>query len=299
MFRIVNISFIVFRMCSVLRLGPGIERAATLIAVAGVLLSASALGALAQDAAAPAEAQKSQYGWGETYGGVDAASDQWLFYSGTTLAPFSRDIYSDGLRLRFGGGYGRYSYDAIGPHTNCGVAGQNDRCTEGSRETQHFEVSHSYAEALLGYYLQLGRLTAKAFAGASMSSEHHVGRQDPSHDNDGTEFGVKGALEFWLTVNERSWTSLDLSYSTARNETASRWRAGWRVTPSISIGPELRYDKNIETGDGAWNGRSGAFARYEWTGGEVSLAGGAAWWMDDWEAKDPSMYGTLNVLFQY
>lgn len=241
----------------------------------------------------------STYGWREVSGGVDAARDQWLFYSGATIAPFSRDIYSDGWRLRFGGGYGQYGYDAIGPHTNCGDAIQNDICTETDRQTRHFRVSHSYAEALLGYYLQLGQLTAKAFAGAAMTTNHHLNGQDASHDDDGTEFGVKGALELWLTLNDQSWTSLDLSYSTARNESASRWRAGWRITPSLSVGPELRYDKNIESGDGAWNGRSGLFARYEWQGGEISAAGGAAWWVDDWEPKDPSAYGTLNVLFQY
>lgn len=282
-----------------LRRGSSIGLAAISIATAGFAVSLMPHAASAQDGAAPANWGQTLYGWRETYGGVDAARNQWLFYSGMTVAPFSRDIYSDGWRLRFGGGYGRYDYDAISAHTNCGVATQNDSCSEADRKTKHFEVSHSYAEALVGYYLQLGRLTAKAFAGASMSAEHHVGGRDPAHDNDGTEFGVKGALEFWLTVSERSWTSLDLSYSTARNETASRWRAGWRVMPSLSIGPELRYDKNIETGDGAWNGRSGAFARYEWTGGEISLAGGAAWWLDDWNPKDPSAYGTLNVLFQY
>lgn len=247
----------------------------------------------------PANPAQPEYGWREIYGGVDAARDQWLFYSGMTVAPLSANIYSDGWRLRFGGGYGQYSYDTIGPRTNCGDATQNDICSESDRKRQHYEVAHSYAEALVGYYLQLGRLTAKAFAGASMSSEHHVNAVDPANDNDGTEFGVKGALEFWLTLNDTSWTSLDLSYSTARNESASRWRTGFRVTPKLSIGPELRYDKNIETGDGAWNGRAGVFARYEWIGGEVSLAGGAAWWVDDWEPKDPSAYGTLNVLFQY
>ncbi|HML28642.1 MAG TPA: cellulose biosynthesis protein BcsS [Hyphomicrobium sp.] len=257
--------------------------------------------------AAPAKAQSLEgqtgtsdsYGWREVYGGVDAARDQWLFYSGTTVAPFSRSIYSDGWRLRIGGGYGRYSYDSISPHTNCGTAWLNDICSESDRPREHFEVSHSYAEALFGYYLQLGRLTAKAFGGASMSSEQHLNAFDPAHDNDGTEFGAKGALELWLNLNDTSWTSLDLSYASAGNETASRWRAGWRATPALSIGPEFRYDKNVETGDGAWNGRSGLFARYEWTGGEVSLAGGAAWWVDGWAPGDPSAYGTLSALFHY
>lgn len=254
--------------------------------------------ARADSGASPAS-HPSKYGWREIYGGFDAARDQWLFYTGMTVAPFSRHIYSDGWRLRFGGGYGQYGYDTPGPYENCGFEPHNDSCQSQKRNRQHVDVSHSYAEALLGYYLQLGRLTAKAFAGASMSSERHLNAFDPSHDDDGTEFGAKGALEFWLNVNDASWMSLDASYSSARNETSSRWRTGWRATPTFSIGPELRYDKNVETGDGAWNGRAGLFARYEWTGGEISLAGGGVWWIEDWAPKDPSVYGSLNILFEY
>jgi cellulose biosynthesis protein BcsS len=267
------------------------------LAIAAIVIFGSAE-AFAQTDNPPTDWSQTKYGWREIYGGIDAARDQWLAYSGMTIAPASRDIYSDGWRLRFGGGYGRYGYDSIAPHSNCGSAWLNDICSEEGRSKQHFEVEHSYAEALLGYYLQLGRLTAKAFAGASMSSEHHL-KTDPVNHDDGTEYGAKGALELWLNINKQSWTSLDASYSSARNETASRWRAGWRMTPTLSIGPELRYDKNVETGDDAWNGRAGLFARYEWGGGEVSLAGGSVWWVDGWAPKDPSAYGTLNVLFQY
>lgn len=281
----------------------GKHRALVLTAAVGSIALAGLVSAprpaSAQADAWPAIANTSHYDWREIYGGVDAARDQRLLYSGMTIAPPARGIYGDGWRLRFGGGYGRYGYDAVGPHTNCGVAWQNNICTDAGRERRHYEVAHSYAEALLGYYLQLGRLTAKAFAGAAMSSEQPIKATDPSQRGYGTEFGIKGALELWLTLGETGWTSLDVSYASARNETASRWRTGWRLAPKLSLGPELRYDKNVETGDGAWNGRTGLFARYEWTGGEVSLAGGAAWWVKEWSSKDPSAYGTFNVLFQY
>jgi len=246
----------------------------------------------------PADQQQIVYGWRETWGGVDAARDQWLMYSGITVAPWSRDIYSDGLRLRIGGGYGQYSYDGSARRNPCGDATQNDACTEQARERRQYTVQHTYADMLIGYYLRLGALTAKAFAGASLSSERHL-TQDPADHYDGTSYGFKGALELWLDVNEQTWTSLDASYATARDETSARWRGGWRIAPHVSVGPELRYGKNIETGDGNRDGRSGLFVRYDWTGGEVSLAGGISGRVYDWAATDVSPYGTLNVLFQF
>lgn len=235
------------------------------------------------------------YGWREISGGVDAARDQWHSYSGMTLAPWSPNIYSDGWRLRVGGGYGQYSYERGVPDSiGCGTL-QTAACRYHS---EHVRVDHSYAEALVGYYLSLGQLTAKAFAGASMSSERHE-KSDPKNKSDGTEYGAKGVLELWLNMSDETWTSFDFSYATARNETSSRWRAGWRIQPRLSVGPELRYDKNIESGDGEWNGRAGLFVRYEWVGGEISLAGGVSERIGDWAGEDASPYGTLNVLFQY
>jgi len=262
------------------------------------LLFCSANSALSQPIDPPPEGVQVAYGWREAWTGIDAARDQWLAYSGMTIAPWSRDIYSDGLRLRLGGGYGQYGYDGLAPRSPCGDPTKNDACAEGDREQRRYRVQHAYAEMLVGYYLRLGALTAKAFAGASMSSEQHLVK-DPAIDRDGTKYGFKGAIELWLDMNSRSWTSLDVSYATARDETSGRWRAGWRVAPHVSVGPELRYDKNIETGDDNWNGRSGLFVRYDWTGGEVSVAGGVSGRVYNWDATDVSPYGTLNVLFQF
>jgi len=243
----------------------------------------------------PVDFEPSKSGWREVWGGVDAASDQWLVYSGMTVAPWSRDIYSDGWRLRIGGGYGQFGYDRdVANDPGC----ETPPAVACSYSSKHFEVDHSYAEALIGYHLRLGELTAKAFAGASVSSEQHL-KPDPNSTGDGIQYGAKGALELWLNMGDSAWTSLDGSYATARNESCARWRAGWRVEPRLSVGPELRYDKNIESGEGEWNGHAGLFARYEWIGGEVSLAGGAAGRIDDWGTSALSPYGTVNVLFQY
>lgn len=238
---------------------------------------------------------KTSYGWREIYGGVDAARDQWLTYSGMTVASPNADIYSNGWRLRVGGGYGQYSYKASAPDVSpCGTP-VTGACRYRSRR---FDVDHSYAEALVGYSRKFGNLTAKAFAGTLMSSQRHS-QPDPHKKTDGTEWGAKGALELWLDIGPRSWSSLDLSYATARDETAAHWRAGWRIKPRISVGPEFRFDKNIESGAGEWNGRAGLFGRYEWEGGELSLSGGLTARVDGWSREDTSPFGTLNVLFHY
>lgn len=268
-------------------------------ACAAAMLQFSPMTSASAQAIDPSPPQpQTLYGWREIWTGVDAAQDQWLLYSGMTVAPWSRDIYSDGWRIRIAGGYGRYGYDGWAPREPCGDATQNDACTEAGRKHRHYTVAHDYAEVLLGYYLQLGALTAKAFAGAIMSSERHL-VEDPANDNDGTEYGFKGALELWLNMGVRTWSSLDLSYATARNETSARWRTGWRIAEHVSVGPELRYDQNIETKEGEWNGRGGGFIRYDWTGGEISFAGGVTGRVDEWDATDVSPYGTLNVLFQF
>ncbi|MES1179865.1 MAG: cellulose biosynthesis protein BcsS, partial [Hyphomicrobium sp.] len=77
--------------------------------IAGIMFFASSP-VVAQSNDPPDDQIQSRYGWREIYGGVDAARDQWLSYSGMTMAPWSRGIYSDGWRIRLGGGYGQYGY---------------------------------------------------------------------------------------------------------------------------------------------------------------------------------------------
>ena len=85
-------------------------------------------------------------------GGVDAGRDQWLAYSGMTVAPWSSNIYSDGWRLRVGGGYGQYTYDrGVSDNGGCGTL-QTAACRYHS---EHYRVDHSYAEALIGYFSDL------------------------------------------------------------------------------------------------------------------------------------------------
>lgn len=266
----------------------GVFRASRVSVFAVGVIASAASGAATVRADTGSEVP--QYGWREVWGGADASKDVWLLYSGITIAPFSKDIYSDGLRFRLSGGYGQYHYGQTG-YDCSGAAGAGNSCQAFARRV---DVNHSYVEALAGFHLRLGDLTAKAFGGVSMV-DHKLSRGSRDGRIRGFEAGATGALEFWLNVGDRGWTSLDLKYTTAHETGAARWRGGWRMLPSLSIGPEARFDSNVY--DDA--GRLGVFTRYEWAGGEVSVSAGYASSLDGGLSLDPSPYATLNLLSQF
>lgn len=236
------------------------------------------------------EPQQPQFGWREVWAGSDVTKDVWLLYTGVTLAPWSKDIYTNGWRIRSASGYGEYTFPAC-------ALNDPDCDTLDDRTHKHrtkFKAQVTYGEVLAGYHHQFGNLTAKAFAGLSIVQQS-IRPARKSSLTHGVDYGFKGALELWLNIGTAAWSSLDASYSTAFDTGAARWRLGWRALPTVSIGPELRFDTNV---DGR-AGRAGLFARYEWMGGEISVAAGAAGpWAGDF-AEDLEPYATLNVLFQF
>lgn len=236
--------------------------------------------------------------WREVWIGADATTSSWLVYSGITLSPLS-GIHDDGPRLRFATGYGGYRWK--------GTA----RTTEG--EIARGAGTTFYADILAGYLKRFGPLTAKAFAGVSLSghsvTSHFQPFDVPVAPNetpiDGREIGVKAALEFWLNIGTRGWSSLDLNWTSAHDTYSARFRAAWRAWPTVSFGGEAivngdqRHDISefmSEPGLEHIERRLGAFARYEWYGGEVSLAGGIASAPDDGGTKP---YATINWITQF
>lgn len=235
--------------------------------------------------------------WREVWIGADATARSWLLYSGMTLAPFT-GIHDDGLRFRFASGYGQYRWKGRV------VAGNGDRA-RGSGD-------YTYVDGLVGYLTRTGPLTTKAFAGVSLAS--HTIRElalptgpgfDPGDTPiSGDEIGVKLALEFWLNLGSKGWTSLDLNWTQAHDAYSARWRAAYRVWPTVSLGVEAivngdeRYDVGKLVDDPGLehlNRRGGAFIRYEWFGGEVSLAGGVSASAD----TNTTPYATLNWITQF
>lgn len=239
--------------------------------------------------------------WRETYAGADVTSDVWLLYSGVTLAPMS-DIYGDGIRLRAAGGYGQYRY-------------RGHRSGDPPRTTREFSATISYVEALVGYQQRIGQLTAKAFVGIS-AIDHTISPADPIAAGglltQGLDYGLKGVLELWLNLGSDAWTSLDTSWTSAHQTYAGRWRLGYRVLPTVSVGLEAGVNGNLleespVLDDGSLREklrpetRLGLFARYEWNGGEVSLSGGLASNSLDFDASPnlDNAYGTINWLTRF
>jgi Cellulose biosynthesis protein BcsS len=215
-------------------------------------------------------------GWREVWVGTDASRNVWLAYGGMTVAPTS-DMFSDGVRFRVASGYGGYRYTGVR-----------------SGKTLSFKGNTTFAEALVGYLMRLGPLTAKGFVGGA-AIDHDVRPVDPENPVQGMAYGPKAAIELWLNMGDSAWSSLDLAWTSAHQTYAGRLRSGYYVFDSVSIGLEARLDGNDLDKDA----RGGLFVRYAWDGGEVSLAGGVAgrFFEDAHDMTDP--YATANWLVQY
>jgi hypothetical protein len=214
--------------------------------------------------------------WREMWGGADVTPHSWSVYSGMTLSPFGA-IDANGWRVRVVAGYGAYGYDG-------------SRQIAGELERQAFRGTVSFADLLLGYQKRYGSLTLKAFAGGA-AENHQVTPFDAENGAGNLDLGFKGMVEAWLNMTERSWTSLDLSWSSVHDAYSSHLRLGYAIWPNLSLGLEGGAVGNAEYG----GGRGGAFARYTWSSGEISVSAGPS--LD--RSMTTGVYGTLNALTRF
>ncbi len=227
----------------------------------------------------------------EIWAGADAAEHVWLIYTGATLAPFG-DMHRDGIRLRAATGYGQYRYESFDEST----------LTKG----REFRATTSYADALIGYLWRLDPLILKAFVGFS-AIDHTITPFDAANRANGLDYGVKGKLEMWFNIGDKSWASVDLAWSAAHNSRSARARLGHRFWPQVSLGMEaganvdIQGDYKITHEREAFRtrqldyARGGIFARYQWDGGEISASTGL---LGDF-TEEQSAYGTINWVSQF
>lgn len=206
-------------------------------------------------------------------------------------------IHDDGLRIRFTTGYGQYSYSGFRRVPPAGGCGGVFGCAPVSSNIE-FDAVTQYGEVLIGYLKRFGELTAKAFIGA-VYSNHSIGPKDPDNEVQDDAWGVKGGLELWQNLGPSAWASFDGSYTTAHDAYAVRFRYGYRVLPTLSLGPEAGVNGHLKThsdGDLVYTrGRAGGFARYEYAGGELSASGGVSADIDN----DVTPYATINWMSRF
>jgi hypothetical protein len=199
----------------------------------------------------------------ELWAGGEATKHYWSLWSGGTIAPFA-PITADGWRLRAVGGGGAYSYDSR-------------RIVAGRLRPQRFHAVTAFTDGLVGYQMRLGAWTVKPFAGIS-HQEHRIHPRDPFNPRAGSGTGVKLLVENWLVISAVTWASLDASWGSVNDAYWSRARLGWRALRDILPGDDLSI--GIEAGaigDKAHDvGRAGAFVRYVWPRGELSVSGGVS-----------------------
>src|SRR5262249_547791 len=137
----------------------------------------------------------------------------------------------------------------------------------------------------------LGPLTLKAFAGAVYTNENYL-LNDIDEGSPGQFAAARVLVESWLNLGPNAFAQVDAGWTSRLDAISARARLGLRVMPDISLGPELGYwSAGREAGSGRDDlVRTGAFVRYEWAAGEVSLSGGLA---------DGDAYGTLNFLLRF
>jgi len=183
----------------------------------------------------------------EVWSGAQGYQRDWSIYAGVTTAPFGA-IQQDGLRLRVVGGWG-----ATGNPMAGSVA-----------------ADASFADALLGYQVQAGQLTVKAFAGLAVLERYTRagGAAPPAWQ----AVGGKVQLETWLNLGDRAWSALDVAWGSADRDYGGRLRLGWRLLPELSVGLDSSAVGNADCDIV----RAALFVRYETASGELSISGGVA-----------------------
>jgi len=215
-------------------------------------------------------------GEADAFAGVDAG-DTWLFsYGGFTLAPDGLD--REGWRIRLYGGAGHYRYTSS-------VEVSPGAVVDFDRRADVFQL-----EALVGWQLSAGMMTAKLFAGVAYE-DHAVSPGDPQNAIAGAHFGAKLALETWFDLSRWAWASADASYASTIDGYSAAAKFGLKPVGWLSLGPEASAFGNREF-DGH---RLGAFARWHCGGCDMTVSGGLSGDYDD----ETGAYGALSFYSRF
>jgi len=184
--------------------------AASLLAV----LSASAASAADIPYKAPPQVTRAPAPWMNVFGGFAGTRHSYFGDAGAVVA-LNHNLHTDGWLLRIRGGAGHYEYNRTA--------------------TLQQEVDFQVGEVMLGYHRLIGATRYSAYVGGNV--EHHD-NSDPLATVKGTKWGAKVQGEIFHQFST-SWYGLLLgTYSTAFDSYFALVKLGYRITPTIAVGPE-------------------------------------------------------------
>ena len=154
--------------------------------------------------------------WLNLFSGFSVAPDAYFGYAGGVVA-LNRNLYTDGWLVRLSGGAGHYEYNIV-PGVKNGV---------------DFQVG----DFMLGYQQYVGATRFTLYAGTNVES--HDNNKDPAAVVRGTEWGFKVQGEVFHQFNEQWYGLLIGNYSTVFKSYFAMGKVGYKITPTIAIGPEL------------------------------------------------------------
>src|SRR5581483_11026263 len=209
----------------------------------------------------------------ELFTGIEASDNSVSVYvgGGTSLG---KGLYESGFRLRAVGSYGPYRYSGT-------------LLTDGIYVPTTFDGEDAFIAALAGYQFRNGSFIAKLFAGIE-AEDQHISPHDPNNSVQGSEVGLRLALETWTDLSPRLFVSADASYGTAFQEYCALARIGFRVRPRLALGLEGGALGNEEYNAG----KGGGFLRLDVRDIEFTLSGG---FTGNYLEDMPSGYVSLGV----
>lgn len=209
----------------------------------------------------------------EVFSGLETSNNATSTYLGGGYA-FGDGLDAPGFRVRAVGALGHYDYDGT--------------LFNGSRDVStNFDGDVSFLAALAGYQFHPGKTILKAFAGVEVI-DNDIDPFDPNNSVQGTEIGVRVALELWRDISDRWFVSADGVYGSAFQDYFQLTRLGFRLNSWLSLGLEGGVLGNQEYDAG----RGGGFARVKFREIEATLSGG---FTGDYLLSDPSGYAALSA----
>lgn len=206
------------------------------------------------------------------FGGIDFADATAFAWVGATYAPAGA-LIEDGWRIRFVGGAGRYRY-----LTSIVPGGSND--------------ASNYTAELLGGYRKTfdsifgNRVYLGAFAGVNYENQLLV-LPDPLNPTQGSETGIKAALEIYTRIAQYYILIAHASASTTHKKYSARASLFYELNALWSLGGEI-----VTMGDARYSeNRLGLAASLTWRKKILTLSAGTL----DNTGRGSGLYTTLSV----